>query len=76
MTCSLRLKELRLASGLTQSELADAIQISRCSIANWENNRSYPDIYSIMKFALFFDVSIDYFVGFVDEFGNKLYNIN
>ncbi len=60
-----------MAHDLTQQELADAVNISRYSITNWENNRSYPDIYSIMRFAIFFDVTIDYFVGFVDEFGNR-----
>ena len=67
----LRLKELRLARELTQSELADALHISRDCISNWECSRSLPDINDLMLLATYFDVTIDYLVGFVDEFGNK-----
>ncbi len=69
----LRLKELRIANNMTQNELSQALNFSRYSITNWELGRSYPDIQSLMKLATYFDVTIDYLVGFVDEFGNRLF---
>ena len=71
--CMLRLKELRIANNMTQNELSQALNFSRYSITNWELGRSYPDIQSLMKLATYFDVTIDYLVGFVDEFGNRLF---
>ena len=58
---------------MTQNELSQALNFSRYSITNWELGRSYPDIQSLMKLATYFDVTIDYLVGFVDEFGNRLF---
>ncbi len=69
--CMLRLKELRIERELTQTKLAQDLNISRHSITNWEMGRAFPDINMLMKLATYFDVTIDYLVGFVDEFGNK-----
>ena len=68
----LKLRELREASKMTQQELAQELNISRYSITNWELGRASPDNDSLMRLAEFFDVSIDYLVGYVDEFGNKV----
>lgn len=39
-----RLKNARTDNGLTQEQVAEELGVSRQSISNWENNRSYPDI--------------------------------
>jgi len=39
-----RLQALRLKRGLTPTDVAKAIQISRQSVYNWESNERLPDI--------------------------------
>lgn len=54
-----RLKEARTVIGLTQEKVAEEIGVSRQSISNWENNRSYPDIVSVIKLSDLYSVSLD-----------------
>lgn len=54
-----KLKEARLRAGLKQEELAEQLQVSRQTISNWENNRSYPDIASVVKLSSLYDLSLD-----------------
>lgn len=57
---SWKLKELRKANKLSQSELGEALSVSQQTIAGWENNRSEPDIKMIIKIANYFKISTDY----------------
>lgn len=54
-----RLKTARMASHLTQEQVAENIGVSRQSISNWENSRSYPDIISVIKLSDLYSVSLD-----------------
>lgn len=54
-----RLKNARNEHGLTQEQVAEEIGVSRQSISNWENNRSYPDIVSVIKLSDLYSVSLD-----------------
>lgn len=63
----LRLSKLRRDSGLTQNELSKRLNISRATYAQYEIGRREPDIETIQKLASFFNVSIDYIVGRVDN---------
>lgn len=57
------LKELRLERNLGQIELANAIQVSKGIISLWENGLREPNMYSLIKLAQFFNISIDELVG-------------
>ena len=57
-----RIKTLRQNMGLSQEELADAIYVTRQTVSNWENDKSYPDIKSLLMLANFFGVSLDILV--------------
>ena len=46
-----KLKEARLNAGLKQEELAKQLGVSRQTISNWENDRSYPDLGSAVKLS-------------------------
>ena len=68
-----RLKELRKNKGLTQSELANIINnelsskekpISKMIISNWENNKNRIKIERARQLANYFDVSVDYLLGY------------
>ena len=39
-----KLKNARIEAGLTQEKAAEKIDVSRQTISNWENEKSYPDI--------------------------------
>lgn len=52
-------KALRKERGLSQPELAKAINVSKGMISFWENGIYEPTATNIIKIAQFFDVSID-----------------
>ena len=54
-----RLKEYRARAGMTQDELAEKLFVSRQTISNWENDKSYPDIHSLLMLGDVFGVSLD-----------------
>lgn len=56
------IKNLRQNMGLSQEELADAVYVTRQTVSNWENGKSYPDINSLLLLANFFGVSLDILV--------------
>lgn len=37
----------RKQQALSQEELAEKVYVSRQSISNWENDKTYPDIHSL-----------------------------
>mgnify|MGYP002225421352 FL=1 len=39
-----KLKDARMKSGFTQEAVAEKINVSRQTISNWENEKSFPDI--------------------------------
>ena len=54
-----KLKNARNACNLTQEEVAEKIQISRQTLSNWENEKTYPDINSVLKLSDLYTVSLD-----------------
>jgi transcriptional regulator with XRE-family HTH domain len=54
-----RIKELRKAQNINQDDLAEKLFVSRQTISNWENDKSYPDIQSVLLLSEIFSVSID-----------------
>lgn len=65
----LRIKELRLESEKTQSEIAKILGISRQVYANYENNINEPPLEMLKKIADFFEVTVDYLLDRSDDFG-------
>ncbi len=56
----LKLKELRLSKGLTQAQVADAINISAANYSRYESNINEPPLAIICKLADYFNCSVDY----------------
>ncbi|WP_424694881.1 helix-turn-helix transcriptional regulator [Granulicatella adiacens] len=54
-----RLEEIRKAKGITQEELANALEVSRQTVGSLENGRYNPSIILAFKIARFFNVSIE-----------------
>lgn len=59
MTFGKTLKERRSQLDLTQEEVAKKLYISRQTISNWENGKSYPDLDMLIKISDVYHVSID-----------------
>lgn len=57
-----QIKKYRLESGLSQDELAEKIFVTRQTISNWENDKNYPDIKSLLLLSSLFDISLDILV--------------
>ena len=55
-----KIKKSRIDAKLTQEQAAEALGISRQTISNWENEKSYPDIVSMLKMSDLYGVSLDY----------------
>lgn len=53
------LKEARVSAGFTQEYAAEQIQVSRQTISNWENEKSYPDVISVIRLSDLYNVSLD-----------------
>ena len=60
----LKLKELRTKLGKTQTEVAEAIHISRVNYCNYENGKRNPSTDTIRMLAAYFNVSLDVLYGF------------
>lgn len=63
----MRIKALRLQSGMSQQKLADKIGVSRSTLAMWETNKSQPDLETICLIADLFGTTSDYVLGRTDE---------
>lgn len=59
MKIGVKLKEARLRAGLTQEKVAEEIQVTRQTISNWETEKSYPDIVSVIKLSTLYNISLD-----------------
>ena len=59
MKLSMQIKKYRTETNLSQEELADKIYVSRQTISNWENEKNYPDIKSLVLMSEVFQVSLD-----------------
>lgn len=61
-----RLRELRLAKGLTQKQLAEHLGITQKAYCFYELGEREPSVSTIIKLCDFFDISADYLIGRTD----------
>lgn len=54
-----QLKFHREQVGLSQTRLAEKLNISRQSVSKWENGRGYPDIDNLILLSQLYDITID-----------------
>lgn len=58
-----QIKKLRMQSGMTQTELAKLMSVTRSSVNAWEMGISVPTAAKLVELSLFFHVSTDYLLG-------------
>ena len=66
-----RLKELRRARKISQLKLALDLNMNQNSISRYENMEREADYETLIQFADYFDVSLDYLLGRTDDVGKK-----
>jgi transcriptional regulator with XRE-family HTH domain len=59
-----KLKQLRTLKGLSQEQLANRMSITKSMVSAYENSVRLPSYDVLIKIALFFNTSMDYFFGF------------
>jgi len=55
-----RISELRRASGMNQTDLARALDVSRQAVSKWENDQASPDASNLIRLADLLDTDIEY----------------
>lgn len=63
------IRNLRKSYGLSQTELAAKLNVTKQAVSNWENNNILPSIDMLIRIANFFSVSSDYLL----ELDNRHY---
>lgn len=58
-----RIKKLRVKSGMTQTQLAKLMSVTRSSVNAWEMGISVPTAAKLVELSLLFHVSTDYLLG-------------
>lgn len=59
MELHIQIKKYRTNMNLSQEELAEKVYVTRQTISNWENNKNYPDIHSLLLLSSLFNISLD-----------------
>ena len=59
MDIGAKIRDARVKSGLTQEQAAEALSVSRQTISNWENGKTYPDIVSLVRMSDLYYISLD-----------------
>ena len=54
-----QIRRHRTERGLSQDDLAARIYVSRQTVSNWENDKTYPDVESLLLLSVLFDVTVD-----------------
>lgn len=60
MSLGERITELRTACGMSQNQLANALEVSRQAVSKWETGQSSPDSIKLIKLAELLDTDIEY----------------
>ena len=71
-----RLKELRLAHGETQKDLANAIEVGRTTISEYESGKIVPKQEGLLRIANHFNVSVDYLTGVSNTPATRKQNVS
>ena len=54
-----QIRKYRQEAQLSQEDLASRVYVSRQTISNWENDKSYPDVSSLVLLSEIFQISLD-----------------
>lgn len=58
-----KLRTARMVAGLTQEAAARGVGVTRQTVFNWENDRSYPDAVSMIRLSRLYGISCEELMG-------------
>lgn len=61
------IQQLRKSRNLSQVQLANALNVSKQTVSNWENNNIMPSVEMLLSIARYFSVSTDYLLELTDK---------
>lgn len=67
MTLGETIHQLRTSRGMSQGDLADALEVSRQSVSKWETDASVPDLDKLVRLSRLFGVTLDQLVCGAEE---------
>ena len=67
ITIGANIKRLRTEKGVTQEQLAEAMNVTCAAVSKWERGDTYPDITALQPLAFYFGVSLDTLMGYDKE---------
>ena len=62
-----RLKEIRKGAGMTQVQLAEALGVSKGTVAMWEIGKREPNYETLNALSGIFDKRLDYILGYSND---------
>lgn len=57
-----RIFDIRKSHGLTQEEFANMFSVTRQAVSNWENDKAYPDLHTLVEISDKFNITLDVLV--------------
>ena len=66
-----RLKDVREAKGLSQTDIARVLNTTRQQVSKWETGVQMMGVDKYIKLAKYYDISVDYLLGLVDADKNS-----
>jgi len=54
-----QIQSIRKEKNLTQEEFANCFYVTRQTVSNWENERCYPDLHTLVAISNCFNISLD-----------------
>lgn len=71
MSLGERIVELRTLIGLSQNQLAKAMEVSRQAVSKWETGQSAPDSIKMIRLAEVLDTDVEYLTTGRRSFGRR-----
>jgi len=68
-----RIKDLRKAKGLSQTELGEYLGVSASAVYKWETGKSQPDINAIVNMSKLFGISTDFLLGNIENLTESIH---
>lgn len=59
MNIGKEISNIRQERGMTQEEFGKIFHVTRQTVSNWENEKSYPDLQTLVEISDVFDISLD-----------------
>lgn len=54
-----RIFDIRKSHELTQEEFANMFSVTRQAVSNWENDKAYPDLHTLVEISNQFNITLD-----------------